>query len=594
MRFMPWIQMSKKAAPAAKTVALDYNSMLAPVVIFASMRNRHFLVTVSATVALILKLLIALASGLLVLQIIPLEMKDVPFTVRESFVPRVEFSHIQWQIAVPSKVVRDQVGPTKTHSEPDIIIPRTPDGLLPKHNVVFRTWRDFLYLNMTAPSGYSRSVSTGRGVAYQDIVVMPDSQDSSIEIIVDGVWSDLDCSNASLASVTEGRHFTRSGLDYPNVNLTFNSKYCENPVKLMRLFTISPDRDTELYHLESYFGPGKTSYLRDDEEAVPESAVCTGAGGPVLMYGQLHANRWGMYNITYESASAVFCQPKYMLGKAKLLYPGPQVEIQPQLGSQSVIGDYTFAMLSSYTESLVQNNYSVLGLDQVDVPGNINQRLQFAEQVVHGLQSTGEQASLFTALSPDDMIKGLTAFYQQYPSLWAHFMLRQSGNSTTLGSMVQRPNRLVLNSFIGHLIATLLLGSILILAAAGLVLVPGHSFIPQDTETILGAFVTIVNNQTSLRKLSGSILGTPQSIPRYQTTCSGAQLPTWVPHRPKFTIDVCMTGPDGDMQVLGRKDRARYRPVVLETWSRTLISLTVVGLILSIISFYVSPFGRMA
>ncbi|KAK1757193.1 hypothetical protein QBC47DRAFT_378589 [Echria macrotheca] len=66
MRLMPWIQLSNEPSGADQSIALDYHSQLfSPVLFITALRNRHYIVACGTAVALLLRVLTVLSTGMI-------------------------------------------------------------------------------------------------------------------------------------------------------------------------------------------------------------------------------------------------------------------------------------------------------------------------------------------------------------------------------------------------------------------------------------------------------------------------------------------------------------------------------------------------
>lgn len=82
----PWERLSKGPAPARKTLLLDYVSPLQPVAIYESLKNKDFAVAATATISVLIKLLIVLSSGLITLSRVGVHHSTIPMEIQDAFV----------------------------------------------------------------------------------------------------------------------------------------------------------------------------------------------------------------------------------------------------------------------------------------------------------------------------------------------------------------------------------------------------------------------------------------------------------------------------------------------------------------------------
>ncbi|KAK3367695.1 hypothetical protein B0H63DRAFT_489643 [Podospora didyma] len=101
-RFMPWIQLSEARTSPEKTVSLDYDSMLAPMAIAASFKNKHFLVMGSSIINLLLKVLVIMATGAFFLQTVDVAVDHASSPVPDTPKPA---NGTESDLQLPNKLV---------------------------------------------------------------------------------------------------------------------------------------------------------------------------------------------------------------------------------------------------------------------------------------------------------------------------------------------------------------------------------------------------------------------------------------------------------------------------------------------------------
>ncbi len=82
----PWLRMSKQLSHAKHSILLDYLSDFQLYAVFKALGNRDFNVSITCTVAIIIKLLIILSTGLLTLSWTQVHLDSWPMTVQDRFV----------------------------------------------------------------------------------------------------------------------------------------------------------------------------------------------------------------------------------------------------------------------------------------------------------------------------------------------------------------------------------------------------------------------------------------------------------------------------------------------------------------------------
>jgi len=82
----PWVRLSQQPAPADRTILLDYLSDFLPYSVVKAAKNRDYLVSAASAVAILVKTLIIISTGLITLSWTPVKMESYPMTLQDRFV----------------------------------------------------------------------------------------------------------------------------------------------------------------------------------------------------------------------------------------------------------------------------------------------------------------------------------------------------------------------------------------------------------------------------------------------------------------------------------------------------------------------------
>ena len=81
----PWRQLAEHPTPAADTLLLDYISISKAEALLKSLKSRHWPVAIAVSGSLLIKLLTLFSTGLLTLQFVNLESKNVSLLATDRF-----------------------------------------------------------------------------------------------------------------------------------------------------------------------------------------------------------------------------------------------------------------------------------------------------------------------------------------------------------------------------------------------------------------------------------------------------------------------------------------------------------------------------
>ena len=83
----PWIRLSKQdEAPCSRTLLLDYVSAFDPFVVFKALRNKDFVTSATATIGILIRILIIISTGLITLSLTEVTHGSHPMVVQDRFI----------------------------------------------------------------------------------------------------------------------------------------------------------------------------------------------------------------------------------------------------------------------------------------------------------------------------------------------------------------------------------------------------------------------------------------------------------------------------------------------------------------------------
>lgn len=543
MRLAPWIQLHSGPSPRRTTLSLNYDSLLAPTAILTSLRNRHFLVTISTAISLALKAITVLLPGLLFIREVTVSSTNVSLPVHDTFLG-------------------------------EITPPQRTAELFENTGLIW-TMRNLLNIdNASLPRGYTLRA------AHQAFGSPSASDTEKSEAVVQGMWSDLECVPAEVVSVAF-EPWVVFAEDYGNVTYTFRSPFCEEPIII---FQVGVYAESKWMELERYFGAGGESNV--DGEVVLSGHVafassCQGAKEPVFMTGYMFrkaVNGSAGPGFELANSSVVTCKPSYVLGQVEVLSDGSATPL-PGRNDRLLGGDMTWNIMVGLREgSRVPTKYDKSGFGILDELRRGNPE---KEELRAGFKLLGQKVPRPQGLTAESMIKALKAFYRAYPPLLAHLQLRREEPSTVVGSRSQRLRRLLVEPTIAHTAAISLgiLALLLILAVA--FYVPKSSILPCNPEPIPGTLFLLNGSDEITRALAGTV---DQNEGQFWTELNRT------PSSPGlFRSDL---GPQKEAQLAAavadeesdaRQDKKWCQPVVLRSLIRSLVSALLVVIIATLL-----------
>ncbi|KAH8592679.1 hypothetical protein B0O99DRAFT_689526 [Bisporella sp. PMI_857] len=543
-RSMPWIELSNGPSPARTTIQLDYSRLAS-------------------------KVLIALSSGLLYLQLGDVVTYDTPLPLRDSLLSRVpRFDN--------SSVVYDN---------------SSVDAELHDYSMVdteaYDTFLGISYLNRTLPFGYSPKV------AYQTFTSPQSGWKDSSTAVVQGIWSDLTCEESKV-SIPSNQSLSFGG--YRMLSMSLRSSLCQNTVnaEISVINATKSSNENFFFIIDGYFGPGGGSR-------------CKGADGPVFALGYARFVGPVKSSTDLHQSMIIFCRPKYYLGNVKVTTSKASSPVVERVSSPQptlLEGDMGWLVrrlyqnhARGYIDSMNYPAYNPNGY----WPSNYYSRppSDMPSEISEGFRLLGKPRPAdwrnLTFQSTTDAIK---EFYQTFDSIVAHFHLRQIGDNkgTVKGTLSERRNRLLVKHFISHIISGVLGLFAVALAVATSLWVPSKSFLFNKPGTLSGAIRNLGNSSHFLNALSKLDETTIKLLGSYKTErrAIGDNQSKMKSEAQLFMLSSygLATG-DHNVSEADKTGCAVYNPIVLRRVCQSAILLVLLGALFSLqILFWIPKFSK--
>jgi hypothetical protein len=483
MRFAPWMELCKGGSTAAKTVLLDYNSILLPTTtLVAAVRNRHFLVASTVMIALVLKLLAVLSAGFMFAQVTAIDGLQIPINVDGDFLSAV----------------------------PDASANFTDDSIA-------TLWDGMLHSHATPPEWYLQ------GVAIQTLdqgsLSAADDNSTLVSSVVDGVWSDVQCEPGTATEIPRAPESPQAAMNpyyRYNITVSMQSPLCGNSqiVHVIEMTTRpgAGDEDEDgLVLFESFddFGPGGGSRCESSDPVFTHSYHVFN----YVVDQRVPSNDTTFKTIlTYNHTVSLFCQPKVYLGKVKLTIQGADMQAQRLSDPEPKLiqGAVTRLVASAWTGGVTKMNRLVgnYGFQEYGIKDGFYRMTNwhaYGNDIPGVFRYMAEPNPIGRIRDINESsIKGpITSLWEQLPPLVAGLSLQLQKNSTTSGAVTSLRERLLVESGIPHVLAATLAVMCLLVVCSAIWLAPISSFCPKDPGNVIGLMMALRNSLGFLRSFSG-------------------------------------------------------------------------------------------
>ncbi|KAI0198030.1 hypothetical protein F4808DRAFT_473139 [Astrocystis sublimbata] len=445
----PWIRLSQGYAPPCRTVFLDYVSPLSIYATWLSLWNRDFIVSITLTILMTLKVLIILSSGLITLSWIGVS-----------------------QVAYSMNLVDEFVD--------------SPRGILPSQNP------DFVF-----PNGISRNY------AFQSVQTeLPEI--AATQVIVDGLVNSMQCKPANVTLA--GAIAPQPGSYRPH-NYTSDMTEVPKATAMLDLTISSPRCNVSLASLPGVFerrlGQSNSTVFAKFQQVQCDSILGDEGKRILVMFGNMtyHTECFtkaaGRDSVLSKDATTnprigiltqsttIVCVPEYAIEKIQVTRNFTQTKsIHPVPGtSRTLLGSVTAwdilwrhkGISTAIDDWTTGQSINISNLP-VDVDPDMFTALN--SQLEPGTQA----ADLFDASVLQRVVEN---YYQQLGAILAklYLMAPTPPHTATLGSITLNENRLILRCWVSQLTVALCVSCVVLIAIA-VFLVPGKGFLPCGVATL--------------------------------------------------------------------------------------------------------------
>ncbi|KAK1758073.1 hypothetical protein QBC47DRAFT_373646, partial [Echria macrotheca] len=550
----PWIRLLRQPARPDQGLLLDYVSDFQPYSIFKALRNKDFVVAITSTISVLIKILIIVSTGLITLSQTAVTHDSFPMIAQDTFVPD------------PARL-----------SEPNTV---------PFYTMVGLAGRNLSYEDGFNDRYAFQSVDRG---------TLPVTAETTVT--VDGLTNTLDCESATatlLAVAPIDPREAVSGSPRP-FNFTISSPSCniqnqhfdgppwacggaDNCTQLFgRADTVQCDgsdkNDEDGRRIFLIFG--NFTYAKDLSHSRPDRT------GQTKQYD---------YFSTLHQSAQVLCRPSYTVSKVNVVRNGTTtLSVAPALSGSSVrtlegIGPWDMwnAQQRSLDNPIVDRvPYTTYGMEvSVSDGGNIS----VDKNTQYALQTQFEPGTPIASLFEQDSLREMTVrFYQQSAALVAKTVLLQPGSAAVNASVVITEDRLVVRSWAAQWMAGLT-AACLVLAVVAVFLVPSHGILPTNPSTIPAMASILAGSQGLTSRLQFSGATDDKGL---GNMLRGSMYRAGVLHDPtsnQYRFSVADTHNDSPSR---DRDMPRIRalqahPAIVHPATRITVALVLIGLIVAL------------
>jgi len=460
----PWISLSTDAAHRKKPLLQDYISDFVPFSIFKALRRKDFLVAITSTVSILIKILIVISTGLITLSWITVKNESYPMSLQDQFVD--DDSRLEFTSALP-----------------------------------FYMMKGFADNNLSYPDGLYN------GFAFQSLKPdLPASAQTRIE--TDGFRSFLDCEPANINltwAQPRNPHYANSTY----MNFTASAETCN----VRRGAAYSPPwrcgSEDECTTAFSRFTEVKCDDAADDDDSAKRMMIVVGELTFTIDYSRNMSDYTGVsiihpYLSELKKSTQMLCIPRYFMGRLEVIRNGTETRSVTPIGSWnttlssvspwSIIAAQDAAALQSLFVGGTTNTVSGAGITLADDFLDTDAALRLAF-----LSKANEIA--VSSLYDADRLHGIVEeYYGEFSAIIAKQSLMQPASLSIMGIAEVNGNRLVVRSGASQWMAGLLAACIL-LATVALFLVPKQGFLPRNPSSISGTAALIQHSRDLLARL---------------------------------------------------------------------------------------------
>ncbi|KAM7207193.1 hypothetical protein V8F20_002459 [Naviculisporaceae sp. PSN 640] len=466
----PWVRLSKGPSKAEKTLLLDYLSMWQPVAVVRGLQNRDFAVACASTVTLLLRILMAVSTGLITLSLV----SGIPGA------PRNMSSRSEVEVTVQSAFIDNTTDLTNAGA------------------LAFFTMVGLQQDNVYFPDGVSERF------AYQRFASdLP--QGSIVETTVDGLTSNLLC---DVAEMTAGEAQANRGIQ--QFNTTFSAAGCNISMPISSEGFVPSASGTQVPFYVARLGRGSCG---DSGRVADQRMVIFFASGmmdsrspPTNSSGSNFAEANG--NIT--RSTQLICQPSYSITRVRVAVQDStllNVMQSRRRENRTLPGlepwDFAEAFFSSYRS---ENELASIYADSMPwfyQPETVNVDSAMFLALELRLGRSGSAIPLEELFNATALQEVAEDYFSQYVAVLAARSLTQPVSVAVQASASAVSERLRVSPLIAKLMI-ILMGIAAALMAAMAFAIPTQGVLPRDPGTIMDSAALVSNSRGLLQLLRGA------------------------------------------------------------------------------------------
>ncbi|KAK2001892.1 hypothetical protein LX36DRAFT_569338 [Colletotrichum falcatum] len=454
----PWLRMAKGPASVDRTLMLDYVFTFEPWVIARATKNRDWLVAVTATVGLTLKLVIVIAVALVspTFQIV---------TARGA------------SLNLQNKFVND------------------PAGLQNAGSLPFFTMAALHTKGLSFPDG------TSKEFAFQLFSAdLPTT--AELQTNVDGFGSDIECEPAQL-NLTGIQFLQASDVQ---LNVTVSTPACLMTQEIPNMALINST-------LPAFFMAFQPGFCGSSPSPSPNDGRVVVMTGAIAIDQSSVPTRGGVFNVpisgTVTKSAALICRPSYFLTRVHVTKNNTQlISIQRNPSANNKTLDKV------HPWDIVQGHFGSYPTDSqiLSAIPNVNSRYPRVANVASDSVMNAAVAMevkdhgvppIETFLNTDNLTAISTAYWRQYTALVGRNSLMGETEEKSTGTAVIIGERLNVRPIPAHLLSALL-GFVLVLVLFAVAFAPSKGFLPRDPNSIINMATLLAHSRQLLQCLRGT------------------------------------------------------------------------------------------
>ncbi len=528
----PWNRLAQGPAVAKKTLLLDYIDPLPPVSVIRAIKNGDFGVAAAATIALLWSLVIVFSASLI--NLTPTDSNRTTVLV-----------DLTTRFKNDSAALKDA------------------------RSLSYYNMLGLQEANLTFPEGISGEY------VYQKFNGRTIPPTTELQVTVDGFSASLVCEEASYYV------YLASWIDtgYPYLNFTMASSSCQ-----ITSGWFGPEYlgDSETYY--SRFGTGScqnSSNADDQRIAVTFGSLRYGGSTDDIPFpgSPVDANITRSVNL--------LCRPTYMVDKVDVVKNGSNIlSLTPSSSPRPTKLGNVHAW--NITQALIHSTYNPLTAGSVNEDGLLLHAQTFNASdmpidvdphmyLVLSQQSRAPPSSA-TLLNTSFLRDLMIPYYQTYAAFIVHDLLTEAVSTESTGQAVIYQQRLLVNATAAHVMAAIIAVAVLLFGVV-MITMPDVSVLACAPSNISGVAKLASHSDPVIRRLKGlgrsnsKTIATRLKDSGYMTSVQDGD----AFHQGYFEITETNSLAEGaDAKV---ENSPLISPVILQAWSRAVISVLVLGII---------------